>query len=162
METCSYCKKEFEPKRNYTYNHKTNPDWNKFCSFECQGTLRSKQQIVKCLVCQVEFKKSAAEIKKSNNHFCCRSHSATYWNKHKTKGYRRSKLEVYLEKEIKKEFPDIPILPNDNSLGFELDLYFPTLRLAFELNGIVHYEPIYGVNKFEKIQKMMNKKECDV
>lgn len=33
-----------------------------------------------------------------------------------------------------------------------MDFYFPTLRLAIELNGIFHYEPIYGEDKLEKIQ----------
>ena len=33
-----------------------------------------------------------------------------------------------------------------------LDFYFPELRFAIELNGITHYEPIYGENKFEKIK----------
>jgi hypothetical protein len=33
-----------------------------------------------------------------------------------------------------------------------LDFYFPELRFAIELNGITHYEPIYGEDKFEKIK----------
>lgn len=37
-------------------------------------------------------------------------------------------------------------------MNFELDFYFPELRFAIELNGIVHYEPIYGQDKFERIQ----------
>ena len=34
----------------------------------------------------------------------------------------------------------------------ELDIYIPSLKLAIELNGIVHYEPIYGSDKLTKIQ----------
>jgi len=34
----------------------------------------------------------------------------------------------------------------------ELDFYFPELKFAIELNGIFHYEPIYGQDKLEKIQ----------
>jgi len=34
-----------------------------------------------------------------------------------------------------------------------LDIYIPSLNLAFELNGIFHYEPIFGVDKLEKINK---------
>jgi hypothetical protein len=37
-------------------------------------------------------------------------------------------------------------------LGIELDFYFPDIRLAIEINGIVHYEPIYGPKTFERIQ----------
>ncbi len=36
-------------------------------------------------------------------------------------------------------------------IGSELDFYFPTLYLAVELNGIFHYKPIHGANKFKQI-----------
>jgi hypothetical protein len=35
-------------------------------------------------------------------------------------------------------------------MGFELDIYIPTLNLAFEINGIVHYKNIYGQEKYER------------
>ena len=41
---------------------------------------------------------------------------------------------------------------NKEVIGSELDFYFPTLKLAVELNGILHYEPIYGTDKLEHIQ----------
>ena len=31
-------------------------------------------------------------------------------------------------------------------------IYIPSLRLAFELNGIFHYEPIFGQDRLDKIQ----------
>ena len=34
----------------------------------------------------------------------------------------------------------------------ELDIYLPTLNLAFELNGIFHYEPIFGDKKLQSTQ----------
>jgi hypothetical protein len=39
-----------------------------------------------------------------------------------------------------------------------LDIYLPSLKLAFELNGIFHYEPIYGTEKLNQIQNNDNKK----
>lgn len=33
-----------------------------------------------------------------------------------------------------------------------LCIYIPSLKLAFELNGIFHYEPIYGEDKLNQIQ----------
>ena len=33
-----------------------------------------------------------------------------------------------------------------------MDIYLPSLKLAFELNGIFHYEPIFGDNKLSQIQ----------
>ena len=34
-----------------------------------------------------------------------------------------------------------------------MDIYIPSLNLAFELNGIFHYEPIYGLDKLTNTQK---------
>ena len=31
-------------------------------------------------------------------------------------------------------------------------IYIPSIKLAFELNGIFHYEPIFGEEKLEKIK----------
>ncbi len=36
---------------------------------------------------------------------------------------------------------------------FELDIYIPSLNIAFEIQGIFHYEPIFGQEKLEQIQK---------
>ena len=33
-----------------------------------------------------------------------------------------------------------------------MDIYIPSLNLAFELNGIFHYEPIFGESKLQQIQ----------
>ena len=40
----------------------------------------------------------------------------------------------------------------------ELDIYIPSLKLAFELNGIFHYEPIHGMDLLSKIQNNDNRK----
>lgn len=44
------------------------------------------------------------------------------------------------------------------SINSELDIYIPSLSLSFELNGIFHYEPIYGIDKLEKIKNNDNRK----
>lgn len=88
-----------------------------------------------------------------SHHFCGSKCSATYQNKHKDYGYKRSKLEIYIEDNLKKDYPNLQFICNDKgAIQSELDFYFPTLKFAVELNGIFHYEPIYGSDTFEKIQ----------
>lgn len=47
--------------------------------------------------------------------------------------------------------------PNENPVfnhiinGFELDVFFRYRKIAFEINGIVHYKPIYGLEKYERL-----------
>ena len=56
-------------------------------------------------------------------------------------------------------YPNLEILYNNKEIiNSELDIYIPSLKLAFELNGIVHYEPIYGEEKLNKIKSNDNNK----
>jgi hypothetical protein len=94
-------------------------------------------------------------IKKTKNNFCSHSCSIKFQNAHKTSGYRRSKLEIYLETKLYEMFPNLEIVYNDRKTlpsSLELDIYVPSLKLAFELNGIFHYIPAFGEEKFDKIQ----------
>lgn len=85
--------------------------------------------------------------------FCNHSCSATYNNTHKSKGTRISKLETFLREQLTKEYSYLDIRYNEKTaINSELDIYIPSLKLAFELNGIFHYEPIYGADKLKKIQ----------
>jgi hypothetical protein len=124
-----------------------------YCSLICAGiSQRTKTEVV-CKTCSKPFLKQPAQIKKSKNHFCSQSCFGTYNQAHKTKGTRRSKLEVYLEEQIRLRYPQYELICNGKSaINSELDFYFPTLNLAIELNGIFHYEPIYGPDKLAKTQ----------
>jgi len=127
----------------------------KYCSPKCQSDSTIKYSILNCLVCKKEFKKTQSEIKKtvSGNHFCSKSCSATYNNTHKTTGTRRSKLEKYLEEQLITLYPNLSIDFNKkDTINSELDIYIPSLKLAFELNGIYHYEPIHGQCKLSQTQ----------
>jgi len=113
-----------------------------------------------CKSCNLKLLRHPSYI--SPNNFCSKSCAATYNNRNKTYGTRRSKLELYLEQELSRLYPDCDIHFNrKDTVGSELDIYIPVLHLAFELNGIFHYKPIYGVKKLNSIQTNDVKKVDD-
>lgn len=126
-----------------------------FCSEKCRGknkTLSLTMQ-VNCKFCSTIFSKHLNAIKKTKNNFCTKSCAAKYNNTHKVKGIRRSKLEIWLESQLLVIYPDLHFDFNKtNAIEAELDIYIPSLKLAFELNGIFHYEPIYGSDKLESVK----------
>jgi len=146
---CLHCSKKFYMLKNKVLavikgkaNNKA-----KFCSTLCGALHLNPPITVKCTQCGKDFIKAPKEIKKSKsgNHFCCTSCAAKWSNAHKTKGNRRSKLEKWIETQLPLLFPNIVFEYNKTSaINAELDIYIPSLKLAFELNGIFHYEPIFG------------------
>lgn len=155
---CKTCENTFTTKKKYiTYSQKhpnSNRYTNSFCSRECRDKSFVTQVSVQCLNCEKSFTKAANQVKKYPNHFCSRSCSATYNNKNKKYGTKRSKLETWIEGQLTSMFPSLEIHFNKSeAISSELDIYIPSLNVAFELNGIFHYEPIYGVDKLERIQE---------
>lgn len=129
------------------------PQTYDFCSRMCKSKSEIKYENFNCLTCNLPFTKTQSEIKRTKNHFCSKSCATSYNNKHKTTGNRRSKLEIYLEEQLTILYPNLHIEFNKkNAIDSELDIYIPSLNVAFELNGIFHYEPIYGTNKLDQIQ----------
>ena len=161
---CDCCNNTFKVHYNSWKNRrsrKKNFGIGIYCSSICRLKSRGffPKIKVKCLNCATLFEKHVKEIKKTSNNFCCRSCSATYNNTHKTKGTRRSKLEKWLEKQLSILYPKLKIIYSDKTtINSELDIYIPSLKLAFELNGIFHYEPIFGKDKLNQIQENDNKK----
>jgi hypothetical protein len=125
----------------------------KFCSNLCKTNSFIKKQYVNCKNCNNVFLRDKNQINKYKNVFCSRSCAATYNNTHKTHGIRRSKLEKYLEEQLVLLYPNLKIDFNKkDTINSELDIYIPSLKLAFELNGIFHYESIFGKDKLSKTQ----------
>jgi hypothetical protein len=107
-----------------------------------------------CLYCNSHFIDKITNKRK----FCNRSCAAKYNNAHKTTGTRRSKMEIWVEEQLESEYEFEIIFNGKEVINSELDIYIPHLKLAFELNGIFHYEPIYGENKLENVKNNDNRK----
>lgn len=159
---CCHCNKLFLPKNKDTYNSmktKFKADNIKYyCCRECRNQAKGHQTIreIACTNCGKIFlpTNNPGKRSKSKNKFCCKSCAASYNNKHKTIGTRRSKLEKWLEEKLTILYPNLEIKYCDKTaINSELDIYIPSFKLAFELNGIYHYEPIHGQNKLEQIQR---------
>lgn len=139
-----------------------------FCSQICVGAFKHATQtnIIKCSNCNIEFVRKKFATKLIKNYFCTKSCATKFNNMRKQNGTRISKLETWLHAKLEETYKKLEFLFNDKTIiGSELDIYIPELKLAFELNGIFHYEPIYGQkkldqtinndkNKFQKCQEL--------
>lgn len=154
---CSICNEIYQRKKKYILdNFRDNKNQLPIaCSFKCIGVKKTQKYrvYIQCTNCNKNITKSLNQLNKSGNSFCNSICAATYNNKHKTHGTRRSKLEIYLENKLQELYPNLDFIFNSKeAINSELDIYIPSLKLAFELNGIFHYEPIYGEEKLQQIK----------
>ena len=159
---CSHCQKPSKIKKHHLQISFCKNNVDVFCSCICASKIRSTPPITyTCLTCNKPFinRHKTSKKAKSKNRFCSTNCAGIYNNKHKTYGFIRSKLEIYIESVFKIKFPNLNIIYNDRSaIGSELDIYIPELKFAVELNGIVHYEPIYGNDRLNIIRNKDNQK----
>ena len=157
---CDYCKNSFDKDSKFIKHKKDRGDKHVFCSNKCVAKFRDNSKTFECHVCKTAFIRQRSQLKsKSGFQFCSKSCSAQWNNSHKTKGTRISKLEVWLSIRLPSLYPGLEFQFNrKDAIESELDIYIPSLKLAFELNGIFHYEPIYGEKKLASIKSNDDRK----
>lgn len=156
---CYNCKGKFLLQKKYIKSILSRglTGWGKFCSNKCNGNFFDQSVKAPCSQCGKEVSRMKKEVRKSKSKliFCNLSCSASYNNTHKKVGVVRSKLEIWMENKLESRYPNLIIKYNEKSaIQSELDIYIPSLQIAFELNGIFHYQPIFGEVRLVAIQNM--------
>lgn len=159
---CENCNNIFRKgKNNVLTAIKGHPDFAlRFCSLKCYYASQIKKNWIdiQCAECGKLVNKQVSKIKDNKFSFCSKSCSAKFQNKHNTLGKsRKSKAETYLVKLIQEDFKDLEIKENVRNVlpsNLEIDIYIPAIKSAIEVNGLLHYFPIFGK---EKLQDIKNK-----
>jgi hypothetical protein len=156
---CLFCNSVFlrTKHRIRSFLNKNRSETGDFCSRNCKDQFLSKKLDRKvsltCKTCSSVFLKYKSKISKTGNDFCSSSCSALYNNKLRKTGTRISKLEMFIQSKLISMYPNMEIFFNKKDIiDSELDIYIPSIQVAFELNGIVHYKPIYGEEKLAQIK----------
>ena len=160
---CEHCGKIFNKtknaiqcaalRKNRTY------EGVRFCSRKCKGIAQTLDHpYIPCEQCGKSFRKLQIEIKRTEKrhgrHYCSHSCATRWRNLHKTTGVTVSRMEKWIAEELAKTYPSMEFHFNKkDAIGGELDIYIPSLKLAFELNGLFHYEPTFGQKKLEDTQR---------
>jgi hypothetical protein len=152
---CKHCGKTFHRTKHDIQIGNIRRGTMDFCSISCTSRYHAAghRLSLTCEQCGNHFSKILSQVKVTKHHFCSKSCAAKYRNSHKTTGFRRSKLEAWLETQLTSLHPELEFHFNrKDTIDSELDIYIPSLKLAFELNGIFHFEPIFGTHKLNQIQ----------
>lgn len=165
MYQCNQCEKSFEKVYSLNAHKKIHSSTIEQSYIKGKTTQIQKHAMVynlnptSCYFCNtvIPYDKMRLKLKerhKNKKPFCNRSCAALYHNQmYKKSGNQTSKLEKYLQSCLSETYKDLSFIYNAKSIvRGELDIYIPELKIAFELNGIFHYEPIFGIDRLVQSQ----------
>jgi hypothetical protein len=154
---CNHCKIIFPAYKRLIQRDIVSNITAMYCTRKCQAEARSLANgtvTINCLTCGKSRKYRVFEQKAGHKRFCSRSCIAKYYHKYrKITTHNRSKAELRIVELIHKDFPNLGIEENIRTLlpsGYEVDILIREKNLAIELNGPVHYFPIYGAESLNK------------
>ncbi len=116
-------------------------------------------RVFECPHCQSPVRRFKKDVRKSKTglFYCSKSCRMKHYNANilTRSSNQRSRAEDLLMELIKTDFPALEAIANDRTRlpsKLEIDILIPAANLAIELNGPVHYLPIYGEERFRKVQ----------
>lgn len=120
---------------------------------------RIKKQLIEkeCSLCKTKIFRTETDVKnsKSQTFFCKKSCKTKYANQYQITHKPKSRAETILCNLIKEYFPNLLVQENARNIlpsKLEIDIFIPSLKLAIELNGPIHYIPMYGQEKLDKVK----------
>lgn len=154
---CVQCQKKFcREKHEYLKSVETK-DYKlvEYCTNECKIKYDNSTVDYNCRQCNALFKRRRVEIARTRVGFCCSACANRYNAAHGKQGMTRSQFEVWTESRLNHDYPNLTIHYNDRTLlkRSELDIFIPSLDTGIEINGPVHYDPIYGDKQLKTVQR---------
>lgn len=124
---------------------------NIFCSKKCHDEFQDMKQEVKCDKCGDMFKKGQCFLDRTKHNFCCTDCASKYW-------FENSFVETEFENLVKTLGVQYERNTRKVVHPLELDFYFPDIKFAVEINGSVHYEPMYGMGHLAIVKERDKRK----
>ena len=163
---CTCCHVPFKVKKSRVYFNNTHNIKNIYCTPECLSKYKSEIRgtiMSECFTCKKPLRQRIHEQHRDRM-FCSHSCASKITNLDRwtplinklnkgRKGRIRSKAELRIVELIRRDFPTLIVEENVRTLlpsKCEVDILIREKNLAIELNGPVHYFPIYGTDSLNK------------
>lgn len=129
----------------------------KYCSRACRDKGTQDRVTVTCANCGKKIERQRYELDVKDLFFCDNHCYHEYIKTHPIapNGNSVSKLERLIRYSLQLLLPNEKVEYNNRTIldGLELDIYYPNIRVAIEINGLWHYVPIKKNQNLQLIQE---------